>query len=359
VTATAQLLVDGTAFAGWTHVRVTLGIDQIAGTFELGVSERWPSQDTPRLIAPGARCQVVIDRQSLIHGFVDEVTARYDAASHEISVSGRDATADLVDCHLAGGHHVNRTLLSLAEQLCKPFGIPVSRAANVRDAGIVADVRFEFGESVFEALERIARLKGVLLMADGRGGLVLARAGVARVKTALVRGENILEASGTLSFRERYSEYTAIADPPSGAAAGAAGPRASVWDDACGRFRPCVVRADDESTREALRTRATWERHVRAGRSVEVSLRVQGWHHADGLWTPNTLVRVRDPWLRLDDDELLIRSVTYALDENGTTCELALTLPAAYLPDTLPQRADKKAAGKKGKKSKEDNWWLL
>ena len=38
---------------------------------------------------------------------------------------------------------------------------------------------------VFEAIERAARMRGLLLMSDGKGVLVLTRAGVARISTPL------------------------------------------------------------------------------------------------------------------------------------------------------------------------------
>jgi len=44
-------------------------------------------------------------------------------------------------------------------------------------------------------------------------------------------------------------------------------------------------------------------------------------------------VHVRDPWLRCDAD-LLVKAVTFTLDDAGSIAELALTLPQAF--DLIP-----------------------
>ena len=40
----AELKIDGVYYGGWKTVRVTRAIEQMAGTFELEVTERWPHQ---------------------------------------------------------------------------------------------------------------------------------------------------------------------------------------------------------------------------------------------------------------------------------------------------------------------------
>lgn len=345
------LTVAGARYGGWKSIRITRGIEQVAGTFELGVSERWPDMGVQRKIAPGDRCAVAVDGETVITGHVDDVSLSYDDASHQVGVSGRDATGDLVDCAAIhkSGKWAGRTMPQIAADLCAPFGISVR--AETDTGAALPSWQIQEGESAFECLDRLARDRGVLLVSDGLGALVITRAGTTRIGTALVRGENILAASGTLSLRERFATYIV-----KGEQAGTDDTygeqlrqKAVASDSTITRYRPLIVIADDQATGASMKRRAEWERNVRAGRSIDISVTVQGWAHAGGLWQSNRIVHVTDEWLRLDDD-LLVKQVVFVLDEQGTRCELALTMPQAF--DLIPLPA-------KAATAKEDNWWNL
>ena len=45
-----RLEIEGALYGGWTSVSIRRGIGQVAGTFDLSVSERWPGQTVPRPI---------------------------------------------------------------------------------------------------------------------------------------------------------------------------------------------------------------------------------------------------------------------------------------------------------------------
>ena len=92
------LEVDGRRYGGWKSIDISRGLEQCAGTFRLSVTDRWPQQNEPRGIKAGAACRVTIDGRAVITGYVDDVEASWSATSHEYRVSGRDKTADLVDC---------------------------------------------------------------------------------------------------------------------------------------------------------------------------------------------------------------------------------------------------------------------
>ncbi|MDP3715185.1 MAG: contractile injection system protein, VgrG/Pvc8 family, partial [Burkholderiales bacterium] len=275
----------------------------------------------------------------------------HDAQSHTVGVSGRDATGDLVDCAAIhkSGRWAGRRMEQIAADLCSPYGITVRAATDTGAA--LPSWQIQEGESAFECIERLARDRGVLLVSDGQGGLSISRAGTTRIGTALVRGENILAASGTLSLRERFSTYIVKGEQPGtdDVFAEQIRQKAIAADAVVTRHRPLIVLAEDQATAASMKRRAEWERNVRAGRSIDITVTVQGWAHAAGLWEPNRLVRVTDEWLRLDDD-LLIKQVGFSLDEQGTRCELALTMPQAF--DLIPLPAATKTA-------KEDNWWNL
>ena len=342
-----KLTVNGTDYGGWKSVNIARGIEQIAGTFELGVSELWPGQRIIRNIAPGDKCTVSIDGTAVITGAVDDVSIRHSKESHEVRIAGRDATGDLVDCSaiFKSGKWAMAKMEAIATDLCTPFGIGVKSDVN---PGPAVEWNIQEGEAVFECLDRLAKSKGVLPVSDGNGGLLITRAGKAgRVGMALQRGVNTLGGDLKLSFRERFSRYIVKGQGASSDAlfADATRLKAEQTDARIGRYRPLVVLADDLADGATVQRRALWEANVRTGKSAQISIPVQGWRHPDGLWQPNTLVHVVDPYLRTDAD-LLIKGVTFGIDESGSITTLALTLPQAF--DLIPMA-----------KKKADPWLML
>lgn len=341
-----RLSVDGRLYGGWQRIRVRRGIERIANDFELGVTERWAGQDTVRPIRPGARTQLTIDGTPVITGAVDEVSPTYSAASHDVTISGRDATGDLVDCSAPPTQFAGRTLLDVARALAQPFGIKVRAEAPVGQA--FRTLKSEDGETVFEVLEQAARIRAVLLVSDGLGGLVITRAGRGRVGTPLVLGQNVKEGMATLSMRDRYRDYQIKGQLGGGSQAWDADDDAleraqvlgTAHDAGVPRHRPLTVLAEEQIDRAGAGARAKWERNVRVGRATRVTYTVTGWHHAAGLWAPNLLVPVRDDYLGINGD-MLIASVTHLLDDQGLRTELEVVLPAAFDLVELPEPTER------------------
>jgi len=346
-----RLTVNRTDYGGWKSLRLKRSIEQIAGTFELGVSELWPDEVRPREIAPGDECTVSLDGEIVITGHVDDVAIGHSGRQHEVTVAGRDATGDLVDSSAIhrSGKWTNAKAERIAADVCAPFKIPVR--SDIDTGRPLAEWNIQEGEAAFECLERLARAKAVLLVSDARGGLVITRSGQGgRIGTSLVLGENILQGSVELSYKDRHDEYivkgqTAESDALFGASTRLKG---TAKDPMVKRRRPLIIIAEDQAEGETLSRRALWEANVRRGRSAQLVIKVQGWGYpaAGGakLWQPNTIVHVRDPWLRTDA-EMLIKEAAYILDESGSLTELRLTLPQAFdLVPMLPADALKASA---------------
>lgn len=342
-----KLSVNGVDYAGWKSINISRGIEQIAGTFELGVSELWPGQKIVRNIAPGDECTVSVDGAVVITGFVDDIDPRHRKDAHEVTVAGRDATGDLVDCSAIhkSGKWAMAKMETIATDLCLPFGIAVK--ADV-PTGAAVEWAINEGESVFECLDRLAKSKGVLPLSDGKGGLLITSTKKAvRAPTALQLGVNTLGGDLKLSFRERFSRYIVKGQGASSDAlfADATRLKAETADPMVARYRPLIIIADDLADGATVQRRALWEANTRAGKSAQITIPVQGWSHAGGLWQPNTIVHVTDKWLRTDAD-LLIKSVSFGLDESGSITTLGLTLPQAF--DLIPMT-----------KKKADPWAML
>lgn len=337
-----KLRINNLEYGGWKSVHISRGIEQIAGAFDLSVSDRWPGQDVARPIRPGDACTVLVDDVVVITGHVDDVSQFFDDKNHDLRIAGRDKTGDLVDCSAVygSGEWVNRTILQIAGDLCGPFGI--SASADVDYGAAFPKWNIQESESVFECLARAARIRGLLLTSDGVGGLLITRASTDKVNAGLVEGENLLSGSGEFSWRDRFSSYTVkgqnCGDDHTTTAQNA-GPKSDASDQAVTRYRPLIVIAEDQADAARLKDRAIWESTVRAGQAARAIVSVQGWSHKNGLWEPNKLVRVVSPSLNVDQD-LLIVSVIFSLDESGTITDLDLCDRRAFELMGLPEAAE-------------------
>lgn len=327
-----SLKVDGLSYEGWTGLQARRSIETIAGSFEVTVSEHWTGQST-RPIHPGKACQLLLDENPVITGFIDDFKPAFSNDNHTIQISGRCKTGDLVDCSAIykSGQWFGRKIEQIAKDLCEPFGITVIVETDTGAA--FTSFNIQPGETVFECIERAARMRALLLISDASGNLVIARASKVKIATRLIQGGNILAASGQFSWRDRYSFYT-IKGQSSGTdewhGRKAAQGVSDVVDRSVTRYRPLVVISPDQGSGETLSKRASWEKHVRFGRGSRGTISVQGWSHADGLWMPNSIVDVDCPFLDLNA-AMLIAAVVYSIDEGGgTKCELEIVRPEAF-----------------------------
>lgn len=368
------MYVGGQVYGGWTSIRIRHGIEQIAGTFQIGLTDRWPGQITKWTIPPGELCELKIGEHTVISGYVDSVSVDYDKESHELSISGRDRTGDLVDCSAPSKSFSGLTFLQIAQILCEPYKVKVYDETNsvkkvtatqkkigkqgtpppkLRAAGALPKAGCQNGESVFKFLERIARSEGVLLVSDHEGGLLITTAGRApRCPVTLEHGVNILSAKSDRSHTNLFSEIT-VKGQSSGQGIGADGLESIFSSKATvsrgsggavvrtgsqiGRYRPLIIVSESQADAKRIKQRAEWEVGNREAKSVRYTVKVQGWYPKwnDGdIWRINSMVKVVDPECRMDG-EWLIAAVNFSLDASGTIAELELTSPKAF--DQLPE----------------------
>jgi prophage tail gpP-like protein len=334
-----KLKVNGREYAGWKTARVTRSIESVAGSFELGISERWSHDADPWPILEEDECSLSIGSEVLITGYVDKRAPSFDATQHGLSISGRDKTGDLVDCSavLTKWEYLNVSVLSFCKKVAEPFGISVTLQPGIIPSTSPKKLSIDPGDSAFEAIEKACRIAGLLPVSDGQGGLLLTRAGRARASTALVQGENILAASGEYDATGRFYTYKVLGqhkgtDEFSGEPAATV--RGSATDLNVRRTsRVLLVRPEGNVTTEQAKQRAAWEATVRAARSGAVSVTVQGWTQGNGaLWPINTVVPVRSKMIGVDGD-MLICAATYNISDSGSTTQLTLKSPGAFKPE--------------------------
>lgn len=331
------LKADGKIHSGWKNILVRLSMESIADVFDLTISDRWSKSNTRPTLKEDTPCEVWLEDQKLVTGFINDVATEYDADSHEINLVGRSKLGDLVDCAVEAQSFKNQTLDKMAKTLCEPFGINVIVNANVGKPFVKKTIGM--GESPFEFLDRLAKIRAVRLLSDREGNLVISRASNERITTALELGKNILRASGTFTSRDRFKDYIVYGqsegtDDSFGASASEN--KGESKDAGIKRHRPMVSVADGTVDKDDCKKRAQWERNTRYGRSRAIVYTVLGWQHANGLWLPNQLVPVKDSYMNINEDRLIV-SVQFSIDDSaGQITEIQLMPKEAFELVELP-----------------------
>lgn len=334
-TPVVRLTINDTSYDGWLSVNVTTSIENLSGTFSLSLTDRWSGQDTAVVIKPTDSCTLSINGQIVITGYVDVVNLNLDANNHGITVTGRDKTADLIDCCVANGtgQYKNLTLSEIAKRLCAPFNIPVISAVD--DGAIFPTFNVEQGATVYETLQKLCGARQCLAMSNGLGSLLITRAGDSEASTPLAQGINIKSGSAAYDNSLRFSQYICkgqLQGADTEEADEIAGNMAMSVDDGVIRYRPLVIVADGQASKADCQKRADWERSTRRGRSRRFSIVTAGWLQELGgdLWQLNQLVTLKSEALGVFD-KLLIASINFTLDENGELTTLDLTSADSYL----------------------------
>lgn len=332
------LSVSGRRYSGWQSIDITRSMEQGPHEFSLTVVNAW-REGQHRQIQDGDECRVYIDNDLVITGFVDSRTPEYDATSQTLTISGRSRLGDMVDASLLEKEYAGQTLDAIARAESKAFGIEVVVATDVGQP--FAKVRRDAGQSPWEFLDYLARVRAVRLISDAQGRLIITRAGSRLAAAALRLGDNIERASANFSCRDRFSEYIVVGKNNSvdfDDAVQTAHVKASAKDSGVRRYRPIVIIADDDGQPMDCQAHADWQRNTHYGRNRGIVYTVRGWREKPGgeIWTPNTRVRIDDGYMGIADERVIV-DVRLKIDANGKYSELQVMPKEAVELMALPE----------------------
>lgn len=353
---TPKLTINGSELPYWSTVRFESSVDALADTVTVTyrVHNQTPKGEANPLTFDGDEvAQVHLDGELLLTGYLDCVSTDSGTKGEVVEISGYSRTADLVKCPvMATKTYKDQTIEAICKDLCKPFGIDVVVDESATEPAKTKLVRFktEFAENVSDALGRVCRYAGLLLFSSPDGGLQLSRAGATLIKTELRHGLNIEQVRVTRDARDRHSDYYVASDGVSGIDPDDEdkddGRYAHAADLGVGRYRPTIVSTEqDVKTQGQRKTQAEWERNRRAGMSLHVSCVWTSWRHSEGVWRPNTRVRLAHPKVGIDR-EMLVSSVSLSRESDGSAVQLELHHPDSFDPRTVPLPRRRKARAK-------------
>ena len=344
------LRINGTPYIGWTTLQVNNSLDVLCGSFSAQISdrltaeggdaavERWP-------IKRGAECTVeTASGEVLLTAFVETIAPTYDDKQHQLSVSGRSITCDLVDCSYAGTKRewIDETVFKIIKDLCAPFDITVkpighSAAMQAMDMGKkIRRFKVNEGENIAHLIQRAARMRALRPVDLGDGIVSLIHSSDQLSTDSIESGVNIKQARAVGSDRDRYSEYvvkgTALDsdDHDEGDEEEYTAPEGRWKDEAMSRPRVLVIHSNGVATNAECEEQAKWEAAVRAGASREFEFLTGGWEQSNGeAWKLNKLTLVTDPFMGLDD-VLLTSSLGFRFGLNGSETRISICPPEKY-----------------------------
>ena len=342
---TVSVIAAGQVLSGWTDIRITRGIERLPSDFSLSMSDVTPGTLNAVVAQAGDSAQVLIGDDPVITGYVDKMVPGFSPLAHWIRLTGRSKCADLVDCaaEWPGGQISGANALVIAQKLASVYGknqegIPVT--SDITDLPMIPQFNLMLGESAFEIIERITRYSAALAYDLPDGSLHLSRVGTTHAASGCVEGQNVESAWVEYSADGIYSEYEGLLQSMDvlGDLGDAGNLNFTATDPNCTRHRRLILIAEAGGGGvEILKPRVLWEAARRFGRSRVVRVLVDSWRDLAGtLWTPNTLVPVELPTLKLESATMLLGEVTYLLDDDGGhRAELLLMDPSAFTPQPV------------------------
>jgi len=317
----------------WQSVEVTHSTDDVIDHAMLTVSE--PSSGAKSLAAlklkPGDAAQVHLAGQLVLDGRVYLRQTAYDNNSHgvQIGIASKAQALNPSTVDASPGQYTNATLQQIASAGFGKAGVKFSIDGNPAGANIpFARVSEHVGETRFNFIERLCRMRNLHMVDDGQGGIVAFR-GPRRGTNALREGFNILRGQLLLKNNEHLDDLKVVGQDAN---------RDSAYDNAqvsaSAKVDPPVSRsmtliAEELGDQRAMQMRADHEADFVKYNLVDGVVTTQGWLCPDGsLWFAHLreLITVESPMLVPDQSMIfMIKGIAHRQSsQEGTITNIML-----------------------------------
>jgi len=371
---------NGQDFTNFTSIHVSNSLQALTGKFVFTATTD-NMADFP--FAAGDKIQVLIAELDFLvgvaNGFIDKIGINYTKASHQLHISGRDKTEDIVDSQVKNielaksGFSLTDVIKAVLKFLgIKETDIKILNLVDKIDKFTSQIAAAKQGETGFAFINKYAEQRQVLVSNDGDGNIVLTR-----VENPLRNGEilnlvqtpltnNVKSAHVVYDHSQRFHDYSVISQGNVAAECvdGLGNPTNTCGvrevQKIVGRFGNSDIDEDIRPTRKFVLVpsetlsvdiatkRAKWERALRIARTRKYHVTLQGFLSNDGLiWQAGQLVKVRDEFASINAD-LIISEIQYNFTlTGGSTTTLTLVDQGVYQA-LLPLNALKNKVNKMG-----------
>lgn len=323
-----SLIAGGMEYSAFTRAAVTYAANQAARAFAFTVTDATDPWDLQWNFMPGTPCTVLANGQLIVTGHIEKMMPSYDAKGHHVEISGRSKGGDSIDSSAEHdkGEFRKKKIIEIAKTLDK------------QNVGFTTDIdqpeieyfRLNPMETVFAAVERLARRHQMLLQGMPDGGIKLTKGCTGGTNAPLIEGVNILAASATFDQTDQHSEYKVKGQRVYGVDKKSLRIEALSKDSRVSRHRPKHIHQESDIDEGTAKKRAEHHKNRQQGESVTANIKTQSWFDSAGqLWKANGLVFVSSRMLKLNM-QMLIKSVSLTQSESGTFADLSLVLPQAF-----------------------------
>lgn len=372
-----RLIVGGHEYKDWVSASAEFRMDSLSDQFSFMATSK---DAKPLPFVGGEPCEVVIDGEKVLRGFLEIVKADGDSKKHTISIQGRDITCDLLDSSIGDLADIQVSdkiyLHEIIETILKHLGSKLRVARNFNVSYMESENVFssKSGENAFEFLEDIARRKQVFIVSTPEKDFDIE---IIRASKEIVEGaflQHVIEGPGSNNQNNNILSYTMSYDDTkrfnSYEVVNNSAPLASIFsilpvdvpsivknpaepkpiiDKDIRPGRKLVVTGEYEGS---PKDRAKWERNIRRARGTTFIATVHGYRNqANELWKTNTLVLVKSQYAGINE-MMLVSSVKFTLDtDKGRLTRISLVDKLAYsieLEEPTKVTATDKASGKGG-----------
>lgn len=350
---TISIAAAGQTVSGWQSVKISRGLERGPSSFTVGLTEKYPGVATEIALRPGEPIDVLIGSELVMRGYVDRYASGISENTHQVSITGRSISQDLVDCSAGFATYQinNTTLVNLAKQLAQPFGVPIS--APDGDSGVIPQFTITLTDTPFAIIERVCRWAAFLPYDGPDGSLIIGKLADRSMASGFAQGVNAQSASVSLAVDQRYTEidpvfattdmlHDLLDTGSTSNTLSVAIPKSTVYDvsfpnraDKAPRYRRLIVVSEQsQSGSTYAKDRAAVEMMRRWGRSQALTVECDSWRDSGGaLWQPNALAPINFPALKLPNLKWLISDVTFSKSlDSGTTATIILMPPEAFIP---------------------------
>ena len=281
---------------------------------------------------PRDYCAIYLGGWLTIDGVIKTRQTAYDAMNHEVMLEGVSLTwyAARASVLHPTGNFDDKTFEQVAREVIAPTGVGIKVIGKL-DATPFARLSVEKGETIWDFLERIARVRGIILGSDHEGNFLLIGDHAFTPQDELIEGVNIKRMNAIIDIEDIYSKY--IIDGQTAASDSQHGTDASEQEAEVGGtarfYSPLLTPAEQPVWGKAeLQMRAQHEAVWHEGTIIQATVVVQGWMcPSGGPWRAGSNVLVKSPMAMLDMI-MKIHIVTFTQDnQSGTQTTLDLVVP--------------------------------
>ena len=341
----AVLVVNGLRFDDWDFVMVRRNWGDAFAYFQFSAAERDPIFNVPNTFPnwlklqwkPGDQCSIYLAGELAITGFIEVRQVAYNANSHGVMLIGKSYSAQAAKSSVdtPDGNFDNQDLVSIASKVAGAYGVGVKTIGGV-DMTPFQQCQAGKGETVWDFLERLARVRGCLLAADAFGNFLIIGDHDYPAVSGLVEGKNIKEMQCIISNEHVFAVHDVhghgqASDDLNGSAASEM--KATATSDVAPLYSKLITPMEESvRTIAELQHRANFEKLWHDGSQVQATITVQGWlRDGQTLWHEGDQVHVYSPIAMLDMDMAIQQVVFTQDDKRGTITTLTCINPEMLL----------------------------